>query len=94
MKKKRYLHLYQVSPVQMKQINFYIPKNSNRFGSSCELELVAIDLAADRRVGAHFAVLVENNCLRVGGTYVASAKVFHSITSSWMFLMSDIRLYV
>lgn len=46
--KKRYLHLYQVSPVQMKQINFYIPKNSNRFGSSCELELVAIDLAADR----------------------------------------------
>ena len=44
--------------------------------------LLRIDLAANRRVGAHFAVLVENNCLRVGGTYVASAKIFHSITSS------------
>ena len=27
---------------------FYIPKNSNKFGSSCEPELSVIDLAADR----------------------------------------------
>ena len=39
--------------------------------------LLGIDLAANGGVGNHLAVLVQNDCLGVGGTYVTTAEVFH-----------------
>ena len=39
--------------------------------------LLGIDLAANGGIGYHLAVLVQNDRLRVGGTYVTTAEIFH-----------------
>ena len=49
------------------------------FFHSGDSALLGIDLAADSGVRYHLAVLVEYNCLCVGGAYVAAAKVFHYV---------------
>ena len=43
--------------------------------------LFGIDLALDGGVGNHLAVLVEDDRFGVGGTYVATAEVFHTVFS-------------
>ena len=41
--------------------------------------LFGIDLAFDGGVGNHLAVLVEDDRFGVGGTYVATAEIFHTV---------------
>ena len=40
-----------------------------------------VDFASDGGISYDFSFFVKNDCLSVGGTYVASAKVFHVFSS-------------
>ena len=54
--------------------------------------LLGIDLALNRGVGNHLAVLVQNNCLGVGGTNVATAEILHEITLLRLILIKSLQL--
>ena len=43
--------------------------------------LFGVDFASDGGISYDFSLFVKNDCLSVGGTYVASAKVFHVFSS-------------
>ena len=43
--------------------------------------LLGVDLALDCGVGNHLAVLIQDDCLGIGGTYVATAEILHFIYS-------------